>query len=91
MKYSLQSQKKAHLCHVVTFDVTNLVHGTVASKGHSEVVSSQKSSSFIHPRCNEFENLNILKIPQSKDLSPLVSQVIDQLRILSILSSQDLD
>ena len=43
MKYSLQSQKKAHLCHVVTLDIADLVHGTVAGERHSEVVPSQKS------------------------------------------------
>ena len=52
----LAISEKAHLCHVVTFDIADFVHGTVASEGHSEVVPSQKSSSFTH-NGNEFKNL----------------------------------
>ena len=60
MKYSLKISK-THLCHVVTLDIADLVHGTVAGKGHGEVISSQKSSNIIHEAMN-LKRKKILKI-----------------------------
>ena len=69
---------------MITLDVAYLVHGTVSSKWHCEVVPTFKDrvySSLYY--CNPE--------PQSKDLSPLICQVVYQFGILSIFSSQHLD